>query len=475
MDPLTQAGEWANWAGDQRCRPARVVAPRSREELAEVVGAAAAAGEKVSVTGSGHSFTEAAMTDQTMLRLDALRGVLDADPASGLVRVGAGTVLADLNEELAGLGLALENLGDIDAQTVAGAISTGTHGTGAGFGNISARVEGVELVLADGSVRDLTAAGDPELLRAARVGVGALGAISAVTLRCFPAFTLRRVDSAHKLDDVLGALRRARRDQRSLRALHLPLLRPGAGAGTQPHRGGAEAEEPHDRLPQRRAAGELGAGGDGGDRQGDPADDPGAGEVRRPGRDRHRQPGPQRPDLRQPAERPLHRDGVRGAARRRADRGAPGDRVGAVEPLSGLLPDRGPGGGRRRRRHQRRPRTRHHLHRRASVPGDGVAPLLRGGRGDHGRLRRPPPLGQAPLPDRGDAGAAVPDVGRLPARPRRARPRPRLLQRVRRPRPRTLPGGISGDPPEPPRCCSAGPPRKPAPPEPQRKVLPSPR
>ena len=204
MDPLTQTGDWANWAGDQRCRPARVVAPRSREELAEVVGSAAAAGEKVSVTGSGHSFTEAAMTEQTMLRLDALRGVLDADRESGLVRVGAGTVLADLNEELAGLGLALENLGDIDAQTVAGAISTGTHGTGAGFANISARVEGVELVLADGSVRDLTATGDPELLRAARVGVGALGAISAVTLRCFPAFTLKRVDSAHKLEDVLA-------------------------------------------------------------------------------------------------------------------------------------------------------------------------------------------------------------------------------------------------------------------------------
>ena len=203
MGPLTQTGEWANWAGDQRCRPARVLAPRSRQELAEAVAVAAAAGEKLSVTGSGHSFTEAAMTDQTMLRLEALRGVIDADRETGLVRVGAGTVLADLNEELAALGLALENLGDIDAQTVAGAISTGTHGTGAGFGNISSRVEGVELVLADGTVRDLTAAGDPELLRAARIGIGALGAISAVTLRCFPAFTLRRVDSAHQLADVL--------------------------------------------------------------------------------------------------------------------------------------------------------------------------------------------------------------------------------------------------------------------------------
>lgn len=213
MAGLTKSGDWANWAGDQRCRPARVLAPRSREELAEAVGAAAAAGEKVKVTGSGHSFTEAAMTGATMVRLDGLRGVLEADRESGLVKVGAGTVLRDLNQELAALGLGLENMGDIDAQTVAGAISTGTHGTGAGFGNISARVEELEMVLADGSVRELGAAGaggvaggtpdDAALLRAARVGVGALGAISAVTIRCVPSFTLRREDSAHQLAEVL--------------------------------------------------------------------------------------------------------------------------------------------------------------------------------------------------------------------------------------------------------------------------------
>jgi L-gulono-1,4-lactone dehydrogenase len=199
----TQPGEWVNWAGDQRCRPARMLRPRSREELAEAIGSAAGAGEKVSVTGSRHSFTEAAMTDATMVDLGALNGVLDADRGSGLVRVGAGTVLAQLNEELAALGLALENLGDIDAQTVAGAISTGTHGTGANLANISARVEGLELVLADGSVRELSATGEPDLLRAARIGIGALGAISAVTLRTFPAFTLERVDAAHDLEDVL--------------------------------------------------------------------------------------------------------------------------------------------------------------------------------------------------------------------------------------------------------------------------------
>jgi L-gulonolactone oxidase len=129
--------------------------------------------------------------------------VLDADRASGLVRVGGGTVLAELNEELARLGLGMENLGDIDSQTISGAISTGTHGTGSRLRNISAQVEGLELVLADGSVRHLSAATDPELLRAARVGIGALGAISAVTLRCVPAFNLLRVDSPRPREEVL--------------------------------------------------------------------------------------------------------------------------------------------------------------------------------------------------------------------------------------------------------------------------------
>ena len=169
----------------------------------EAIAAAAAAGEKVRVAGSGHSFTETALSDGTLIQLEGLGGVLDADRDSGLVRVGGGTVLADLNEELARLGLAMENLGDIDRQTIAGAISTGTHGTGAKLRNISAQVEGIELVLGDGSVRHLRPTTDPELLRAARVGVGALGAISAVTLRCVPAFDLLRVDAPHPREEVL--------------------------------------------------------------------------------------------------------------------------------------------------------------------------------------------------------------------------------------------------------------------------------
>ncbi len=203
--PRETSGEWVNWAGDQRCRPARLVRPRTRDELAEAIASAAAAGQKVKVAGSGHSFTEAAMTEGTMVDLGGLSGVIDADPGSGLVKVAGGTVLAELNEELAALGLAMENLGDIDRQTISGAISTGTHGTGARLRNISAQVEGLELVLGDGSIRHLSAATNPELLRAARVGIGALGAIAAVTLRCVPAFDLLRVDAPHPREEVLDS------------------------------------------------------------------------------------------------------------------------------------------------------------------------------------------------------------------------------------------------------------------------------
>ena len=195
------ADSWSNWTGDQRCAPVEHVRPRDRDELAAAIVTAAEAGRKVSVAGSGHSFTEAALTDGTMIDVGALSGVIEADRESGLVKVGGGTVLAVLNEELHTLGLAMENLGDIDRQTVAGAIATGTHGTGAKLRNISAQVEAIELVTADGTVRELDSS-ESDLLRAARVSVGALGAVSAVTLRCVPAFVLERIDSPQPREEV---------------------------------------------------------------------------------------------------------------------------------------------------------------------------------------------------------------------------------------------------------------------------------
>jgi L-gulonolactone oxidase len=197
---------WRNWAGDQQCVPAQVSEPRKLADLQEAVSRAAARGMQVRVAGSGHSFTDIACTDGLMLRLEGLNGILEVDPEAGRAKVEAGIVLRDLSEALYDQGLALENLGDIDVQTIAGAISTGTHGTGERLRNISSQVEGLELVRPDGTLVECSRESDPDLWRAARVGLGALGAIATVTLRCVPAFTIRRHDHPLPLDEALERL-----------------------------------------------------------------------------------------------------------------------------------------------------------------------------------------------------------------------------------------------------------------------------
>jgi L-gulono-1,4-lactone dehydrogenase len=203
-DPHVSAAEWRNWAGDQRCAPAAVRSPASTEQLSAAIEQAARRGLRVRVAGAGHSFGDVALTDGLMLKLDHLGSVLDVDGSSGLVRVQAGITIRDLSRQLATHGLALENLGDIDAQSVAGAISTATHGTGARFRNLSAQVSELTLVLADGSTLVCSSERDPETFRAARVGLGALGAIAEVTLQCVPAFTLHGVDAPAPLSDTLA-------------------------------------------------------------------------------------------------------------------------------------------------------------------------------------------------------------------------------------------------------------------------------
>jgi FAD-linked oxidoreductase len=199
-------GEWRNWTGDQRCSPAVVERPRTLDGLIRAVTRAADRGLTVHAAGSGHSFTEVALTDGAMIRIEALNRVVDADVESGLVKVEAGITLRDLSAALWRRGMAMENLGDIDRQTLAGAISTATHGTGAGFRNLSAQVEALELVLADGSVLEVSERSDVDAYRAARVGLGALGVIYSVTLRAVPAFTLHRVDSPRPVEETLASI-----------------------------------------------------------------------------------------------------------------------------------------------------------------------------------------------------------------------------------------------------------------------------
>jgi L-gulono-1,4-lactone dehydrogenase len=204
-DRNTASRGWRNWAGDQRCSPARTRAPGSVEELARDVAESAAGGLHVRVAGSGHSFSDIVLTDGTMIDLSRLDRVLEADRASGLVKVQAGITIHQLSAELDRRGLAMENLGDIDVQSIAGAISTATHGTGARLRNIPSQVAELTLVLADGSTLVCSEDRDPEVFRAARVGLGSLGVVAEVTLRCVPSFTLRGVDAPAPLADVLAS------------------------------------------------------------------------------------------------------------------------------------------------------------------------------------------------------------------------------------------------------------------------------
>ncbi len=189
------ARTWRNWARDQRCAPERIERPASEAELVDAVAGA----RRVKVAGSGHSFTDIACTDGVMLDLSRMNRVLRVHGDEATVE--AGITLHELGPQLAARGLAMENQGDVDPQTVAGAISTATHGTGGGFRNLSAQVTALRLVTAAGEVLELREGDD---LLAARVSLGALGAISAVTLRCVPAFTIHRVDEPGPLDDVLA-------------------------------------------------------------------------------------------------------------------------------------------------------------------------------------------------------------------------------------------------------------------------------
>ncbi|HEV7461728.1 MAG TPA: D-arabinono-1,4-lactone oxidase [Solirubrobacteraceae bacterium] len=197
---------WQNWSRECSCVPAAIEHPGSREDVIAAVRRAADAGRVVRVAGAGHSFTELVPTDGTLLVLDQMDRVLDVDRDSGLVRVEAGITIHELSGRLAGHGLALENVGDIDVQSIAGAMATATHGTGGRLSNIPSQVVEVELVTGEGEVVRCSAEHDPDAWRAARVSLGSLGVLTAVTLRCVPAFTLRGVDRPAPLEETLDAL-----------------------------------------------------------------------------------------------------------------------------------------------------------------------------------------------------------------------------------------------------------------------------
>ncbi|HEX6467454.1 MAG TPA: D-arabinono-1,4-lactone oxidase [Streptosporangiaceae bacterium] len=202
----TTSGTWRNWARNQQVTPIRVVTPRSTDEVAAAIGEAADAGLPVRMAGTGHSFTGAAVAPGVLLRPSGLTALRSVDTASGLVTAEAGMTLRRLNELLDDHHLALANMGDIHEQTLAGAIQTGTHGTGRDVAGLVSQIAALELVMADGGVVTCSREDDPDLFDAARVGVGALGVVTAITWRTVPAFLLHAREEPMPWDEVLSRL-----------------------------------------------------------------------------------------------------------------------------------------------------------------------------------------------------------------------------------------------------------------------------
>lgn len=186
----TTNGGWTNWSGSVNCDPARLSTPSSEDALVAVVREAARAGMETRVAATGHSFVPLCATNGMLLSLDGLQGVVHTDPAPMRATVRAGTKIHQLGAPLLADGMAMENMGDIDRQSLAGAISTGTHGTGPTLGNIATQVVGLRLLIASGECIDCSAEREPEIFDTARVSLGMLGIITQVTLRVLPAYRL---------------------------------------------------------------------------------------------------------------------------------------------------------------------------------------------------------------------------------------------------------------------------------------------
>lgn len=215
--PAARPASWHNWAGNVTCTPRRTVAPASAEEVAAEVRRASEDGLTVRMAGTGHSFTPAAVTDGVLLLPQRMAGIRSVDPVAGTATAEAGCPLRVLNAGLLARGLSLANMGDIQVQTVAGAVQTGTHGTGRDTGGMAAQVAGLELVLADGQIvtctRDTPSGGltspdggEVNLFDAARVGLGALGVLTAVTFKVVPAFLLEAREEPMSWSQVTSRL-----------------------------------------------------------------------------------------------------------------------------------------------------------------------------------------------------------------------------------------------------------------------------
>lgn len=197
---------WTNWSGSVRCTPRHILHPADEREVASALVEARGDALPVRIVGAGHSYSPLVATSGTILSLDRLAGIIDADPAGQTAVIAAGTRLHTLGKPLRNRGLALQNQGDVDYQSLAGALATATHGTGITLGCLSAYITGLRLVTPDGSILECDATREAEVFRAAKLHLGCLGAVTAITLQLRSAYRLRDETRVVPLEEGLASL-----------------------------------------------------------------------------------------------------------------------------------------------------------------------------------------------------------------------------------------------------------------------------
>ena len=213
---------WSNWSGSVQCNPKEILKPSSIEEIQSIVKRCSEKKSNIRVVGSGHSFTSLVSTNDTLISLDNYQGLENVDKEKKQAVIRAGTKLKALGELLLSNGLAQINLGDIDVQSIAGAASTGTHGTGVTFGSVATQIVELTLVTAKGDVVVCSETENKEIFKAAQVSIGALGIVVKVKLQCVPAYKLKYIRQKMNLDDCLNNLEKYKTENRNFEFYWFP-------------------------------------------------------------------------------------------------------------------------------------------------------------------------------------------------------------------------------------------------------------
>ncbi len=217
---MSNSKTWTNWAGTAECHPRAYHSPNSEKELQAIVKEALKTDKTIRVSGSGHSFTKLVETNSILISLENWRGIMEIDGSYAKVR--SGTQLKFLGERLYEEGLAQENLGDIDVQSVAGAFSTGTHGTGVEFGTLSTQLTEITFINGKGELITCSETQEPEIFKAAQISLGALGIITRMTLKCVPKYILELKNIKGDFNECLSKLEEYNQENRNFEFYYFP-------------------------------------------------------------------------------------------------------------------------------------------------------------------------------------------------------------------------------------------------------------